>query len=245
MREISPIVLFVFIMLITVGEFFLSMSWRPFFFRVGIPLFRKEFSTVGMLQPMERYIGELEAQLPRSWWQPAVVFKAISPSELAFRQKFGQRNPVRGLLLYEPTRQRLSLTGYMPWATLISPFAFIVILLWAPFAAVFLFLFVFIIGVSFAILMSRMHYGRIEQAISSTFQDGINNEFATNLPQTETPSYPSDVSLYADAYDPYSATHKKRDNSNTTVIIAVVIIVTLVSLISIAAITFFLLTSGG
>ena len=242
-ETISPIFLFGFIMLITVGEFFLSASWMPFFFRFGIPLMRKEFRVVTAVSSLEKYIGPLESQLPRSWQQPSIAFKALGSDELAFRQKFGQRNPAHGHLVYDRMRQTLLFTGYLPWSTLITPFVFVFILLWAPFEAVFLFLFVFMAILGFGILMARRNYGRIAQVVASIFDGQVADEAPTTS-DFQSQLYEPEPYEPQSTYDPYAPSNPQTSGSDNTALLIILVVVGLVAMFIAAGVAAFLLVGG-
>mgnify|MGYP006921588347 CR=1 FL=1 len=241
-ETISPLFLIGFIMLLTVGEFFLSASWMPFFFRFGIPLMRKEFQMLTAVSSLEEYIGPLESQLPRSWQQPAIAFKALGSDELAFRQKFGQRNPAHGHVVYDRMRQKLLFTGYLPWSTLITPFIFVFILLWAPFEAVFLFLFVFMAILGFGILMAYRNYGRIAQVIETTFQEQIATD-SMLTPELQTPLYEPEV-YEQTSYDPYLPTNQQKSANNNTQIMLIAVLIGVGAVVILVSVITFLLLAG-
>ena len=227
-------------MLIGVGEFFLSTSWTPFFFRFGIPLYRKEFPVLGHISGLDEYIHDLESQVPRSWQQPAIAFKALSQQELAFRQKFGQRNPAHGHLNYDPRRQNLSLTGYLPWSSLLFPVIFLLALMWAPFEAIFLFLFVFLALFAFGILMAHRNYGRISKAITHTFQEQITTETTSNFPQAQSVEYEPYTPTYDHESGSPSSLTKQTSNSNRLILILIVMLVGFLIILGIMIAIFFL-----
>ena len=241
-ETISPFFLIGFIMLITAGEFFLSALWVPFFFRFGIPLMRKEFQMLTAVSSLAEYIGPLESQLPRSWQQPSIAFKALGSDELAFRQKFGQRNPAHGHVVYDRMRQKLLFTGYLPWSTLVTPFIFVFILLWAPFEAVFLFLFVFMAILGFGILMAYRNYGRIAQVVATTFEARAAE--ATTTSDFQSQLYEPELYEPDSNYDPYSPSTPQKIGSDDTTLIIILVLAGLVAMFIAAGVAAFLLAGG-
>ena len=242
-ETISPFFLIGSFILISAGEFFLSASWMPFFFRFGIPIMHKEFQMLTAVSSLEEYIGVLESQLPRSWQQPSIAFKALASDELAFRQKFGQRNPAHGHLVYDRMRQKVSFTGYLPWTTLVTPFIFVFILLWAPIEAIFFSLFVFMAILGFGTLNAYRNYGRIAQVVATTFEARDEAE-ETKTSEFQSQLYEPEPYEPESNYDPYSPSNPKTSGTDNTTIIIIVALVGVVSMLIAAGVAAFLLAGG-
>ena len=81
------LLLFIGFAAVAVGEMALSGTWKPWFFRTGIVLFRKRFSYPASLG--EADIAQAEARFS-GWVAPAFLFRRIGPGEYAFRERFIQ-----------------------------------------------------------------------------------------------------------------------------------------------------------
>jgi hypothetical protein len=149
----------------SVGELILASLWAPFYFRYGIPLLRRSYTVPADLD-LTAQIPRLERSLPRTWWRPFIVFRQLSATELAFRNGFGSRNPLQGLVRLEPGNGRLTISGHLYTSYLLYPLAFVPFLLNGFMPAIFLLFlaaaFVFAIG------MQRRHYEQIASVIAET-----------------------------------------------------------------------------
>jgi len=150
------------------GEYVLSAFWAPFYFRFGIPLYRQSFHLPDVPPELGQHVPALESQLPRSWWQGAVVFRALGRHELAFRQGItnGSRNAIHGRVLFDPWNQQISITGYVYWSFLLFPLLFLAMgffeLFFLPFVA--FLLFILLINV----IQQRKSYQRVATAVQNT-----------------------------------------------------------------------------
>jgi hypothetical protein len=185
-----------------IGEFLLSSLWAPVYFRYGIPLLRRHYSVRHDLN-LAGYIPDLEANLGRKGrlgWRPAVVFRSFNPTELAFRQPFGHRNQVKGMVRLEPGNGRLTISGHLPFSSL-PVAAFLMLVIWlSGVAQLFILLMVGILAL--AIFLQRHHYAQIAQIISQTLGaesfsplnstlDTAVPPFAPALPSTSLPNKPT------------------------------------------------------
>lgn len=163
----SPIFFFL-LFIIAIGEFVLSAFWVPIYFRFGLPLYRRNFQLPPTPTDLGQYIVTLESQLTRSWWQGAVVFRALGPHELAFRQHMvkNSRNALHGRVLFDPLSNQLSITGYFYWTLLFFPLAFLAMGFFDLFFLPFIAFFVFILLINIA--QQRRSYQRVATAVQNT-----------------------------------------------------------------------------
>ncbi len=165
-----PIFIFFFIalFLLAIGETLLSLFWAPVYFRHGIPLLRRAYTVPGSLDLVAQ-IPRLEQNLRRTWWRPGVVFRALSPTEIAFRQAFGTRNPLQGIIRVEPARNLITVSGHLYNLYLFLPVVLIVFVMGnvtslfsvLPFA-------IFALALVFGLAMQYRHYAQIAQIIQDT-----------------------------------------------------------------------------
>jgi hypothetical protein len=112
----SVLLPFIAIAVIAIVEFFLARSWMPAYFRYGLPLFRMRVHGVRLDPQAEaRLVGVAEQRASR------IVFRRLSESEIAFREK-GRSAPsfrytpiLHGLLRYVPEEGATYVIG---WANL-------------------------------------------------------------------------------------------------------------------------------
>ncbi|MBX3060962.1 MAG: hypothetical protein KF770_31265 [Anaerolineae bacterium] len=154
--------------IIAIGEFMLSAFWVPVYFRFGIPLYRQSFQLPQTPTDLGQYIATLESQLPRAWWQAAVVFRALGPNELAFRQHMvkNSRNVLHGRVLFDPLNNRLSITGHLYWTFLLFPLLFLAMGIFELFFLPFIAFIVFILLINIA--QQRRSYQRVATAVQNT-----------------------------------------------------------------------------
>ena len=93
--------------------------------RLGIPILRKRFSILTK-DEFRKTVFKLNDQEMAGEWYSDILFKRISPDELAYRSRlfetrkgglrFRFRSPVRGIVrLQEP--YGVTIAGYIPWST--------------------------------------------------------------------------------------------------------------------------------
>lgn len=153
---------FFFVIALAIGEFLVSLLWVPAYFRIGIPLFIKEFRPKDHLE-FSLDIPPLEESL-RTFWRPRVVFKELSPGEYAFRHHYASRNPLLGHIKFDPLRGVVVLKGYAYWTFLLLPLP--VFLLVSSLEGVPLFIFpVFLLIVALNVLFQRRTYQRIADVV--------------------------------------------------------------------------------
>ncbi len=81
------LLLFIVFAAVAAGEIALSGTWKPWFFRTGIVLFRKRFPYPASLG--EPDVAKAEAGFS-GWVAPDFLFRRIGPGEYAFRERFIQ-----------------------------------------------------------------------------------------------------------------------------------------------------------
>ena len=116
-------VLLPILVLIGLLQTILSAFWVPFYMRLGIPAWWQSAQVVSKEQ-FRRTITKLDGTELSGTWYPSVMFKQISPNELAFRHKmwgrragFRLRSPVRGMVRLKDNSYTITVTNYLPWAT--------------------------------------------------------------------------------------------------------------------------------
>lgn len=212
MYDVPFFAFFALILVFSLGEFLLSTTWTPFFFRMGLPIYRQEFRLLNSLGSLEAHIVDLEGSLPRTWQRAAIVFKSLSSNELAFRQKFGQRrNATYGLLAYDPGRQLLTFKGYLPFSVLVFP-VFFIFFLWMgsfPYPALFLSFLLLMMGLS--VVYQRNSYGRIAEAIQYIFQKEIASDEMVTMPEYQ-------------PYDPFTTPSSTQSPFPVSTVLALILL---------------------
>ncbi|MCL4266365.1 MAG: hypothetical protein KJ069_24385 [Anaerolineae bacterium] len=207
----SPVFFFL-LFIIAIGEFILSAFWVPFYFRFGLPLYRRNFQLPPTPTDLGQHIPTLESQLPRSWWQGAVVFRALGPHELAFRQHMikNSRNALHGRVLFDPLSNQLSITGYFYWTLLFFPLAFLAMGFFELFFLPFIAFFVFILLIN--ITQQRRSYQRVATAVQNTL--------------SATPWH--DAAHEPTSYDPFAPSPNKLPGLSTTELMLMVVLLMMV-----------------
>jgi hypothetical protein len=209
MSSINFFFLFLFIVGAVLVEWWLSTFWAPVYFRYGIPLYRRHFQTAVTAPDLNTFIPQLEGQLTHTFWQPSVVFRALGPQELAFRQSMKQnsrhRDIVRGRLQYEPISQQLTVTGHLYCPSLLFYLALFFssqMLIASPF---FILLILTLLAISVA--TQRAVYKRVGSVVQTLFntqetaatanrtswQEPAQSDWQSNLKDQENyaPNYPT------------------------------------------------------
>jgi len=114
-----------FVLLLGIVEYFLLAALKPGYMRLGLPIYWRRLNRVSKKQFNELW-PMLVAENGRNFWYPNLVFKRISPNELAFRHHFlsldfglANNKPFRGLIRYEPATQSIAFSGKL---TFFEPF---------------------------------------------------------------------------------------------------------------------------
>lgn len=120
-------VLFPIIFVVLIAELIVSGTWQSFYFRAGIPLFKK---SIRLSSPPELSVDDLNRRFERGVFMP-LRFKQMSPHEVAFREAFSgfrllSYTPViHGLIRYDETTRELHMIGFANWFALL----FIIVLI--------------------------------------------------------------------------------------------------------------------
>lgn len=168
MNEYFPFIIPAIAILIAItsmAEMVISSMWLPAYYQYAIPLFRKEYPLT-MMPDLAAQIPELEQKLKRSAWRPSIVFRALNANEIAFRNKFGTRNAMSGLIRLEPNQGRMRISGHLYWTFFLTPILFLVMMLMFPISAFFLLFILVIFVMTFG--MQRYQYGKIAAVIAET-----------------------------------------------------------------------------
>jgi hypothetical protein len=125
---------FIILIIIVIAELIMSGRWFPFYFRTGIPLFRRSFS---FLEQPTISPETLSEKFHSSFIDP-LLFRAIGPHEIGFREKFlsfrlFNYTPVmHGLIRVDQLQHKVTVIGYANWFVIFFAATFIAIHL--PFA---------------------------------------------------------------------------------------------------------------
>jgi hypothetical protein len=239
-------VIIIFIVAASFGEMAVSGMWLPAYYRYGIPLFRKEYPLTTMPN-LAAKIPELEQKLKRSAWRPAVVFRELDKNEIAFRNSFGSKNPLSGLVRLEPSQGRMRISGHLHWTFFLTPLLFFVIFLSSGIPILFLVFLLVIFMMTFAV--QRYNYAKIAEVVAetavsaepSTISDTESHFYESKLEQSfEEQSKPIESYQEYD-YEPYNPT-KPQSGLNRT---ESILILALVALVVMAGVAAFLLFGGG
>jgi hypothetical protein len=128
--------LFVFGLVVLLVELVLSARWLPFYFKVGIPVYKR----ILVVQPGISRIptaGEVEAALPESGKSAPILVRRIDDNSFAFREKlfyFGiVYSPImHGYMKCNPTTGKIITRGYLNWYILLLSCCFLISLLALP-----------------------------------------------------------------------------------------------------------------
>lgn len=153
-------------MAVSLGEMVISGLWLPAYYRYSIPLFRKEYPLTTM-PDLAGKIPELEQKLKRSMWRPAIVFRALDSGDIAFRNKFGTRNAMSGLVRLEPNQGRMRISGNLYWTFLLMPFLFLFMMVSSPSPSI-MFLVILLLMFVLTFAMQRYQYGKIAAVVAET-----------------------------------------------------------------------------
>ena len=192
------------IVLVSVGELILSAVWAPFYFRLGIPLLRRRYTLPADLD-LAAQIPLLEQNLRRSWSRPAIVFRQLSPTEIAFRNNFGSRNPLQGLVRLEPGHGRMTISGHLYYSYFFFPLFILPILLGGAVPILFLLFFAAIFA--FIFVTQYRHYAQIAGVIAATAGGQKAGETAVSFPDVNSQpgSHTTSEAWSTSAYDPFAS----------------------------------------
>ena len=127
----STFILLTILVLIGLLETILSMLWVPFYMRLGIPVWWQK-APVRSKEQFWRTAKQLDGTGMLGTWYPTIVFKQISPNEVAFRHQlresqrgFHFRSPIRGMIRLSAEAYSVTVINYLPWFTPIAVLMFL------------------------------------------------------------------------------------------------------------------------
>jgi hypothetical protein len=107
----------IILVIVIIAELLMSGAWFPFYFRTGIPLFRRSFR---FFEQPAIFADNLAAAFA-GFLEP-IIFHSISLHEIGFREKFlGLRLSfsftaiMHGLIRIDNSQHEVSVTGYANW----------------------------------------------------------------------------------------------------------------------------------
>lgn len=244
MNEYLPLFFPLMIGLIVVaslGEMAVSSLWWPAYYQYAIPLFRKEYPLTTM-PDLASKIPELEQKLKRSMWRPSIVFRALDGGDIAFRNNFGSRNAMSGLIRLEPNQGKMRISGHLYWTFFLTPLLFFVMVFVFPISAFFLLFLLAIFVMTFGI--QRYQYGKIaaviaETAVSAEPATHTDFESTLNEPKQEPLiNQPIQTVTYEPELDGYKPPKSQSGLSNTEMGL-IVVLMALLAMGCVAAILLF------
>lgn len=155
-------------MLAAIAGTIMSVHWSPWYFRHGLPLYRRRlsFHLGDSLESLEYQLSfTMQGRLG-----PSMVFKSISQCELAFREKYWEPHIVtapdimHGLIRYLPESQEVVVTGYLNWSWLV--FVGFMALFHTPLIIAFIVYLVIFLGLAMGYGMQYSRYDLIVDAVS-------------------------------------------------------------------------------
>jgi hypothetical protein len=155
--------IFIVVFVTAILEMLASLLWLPIYFRHGVRIFirRVPHRTTTSAFPN---VDEL-SEMFKGTWGPSLAFKALSLSEIAFREKVFEFKLVNatpimhGLIQYQVNEGQIEIKGYLNWG--IAGFALMMIILPVPLPgeALFVSFFVAILALCYYIQLQR--YNRL------------------------------------------------------------------------------------
>ncbi len=248
MNEFLPLVfplMIGLIVLVSLAEMAISSMWLPAYFQYAIPLFRKEYPLT-MMPDLVGQIPELEQKLKRSAWRPSIVFRALNANEIAFRNKFGTRNAMSGLIRLEPNQSRMRISGHLYWTFFLTPLLFLVMMFMFPISGFFLLFILAMFVMTFG--MQRHQYGKIaaviaETAVSTSLGQSVSAQNSVEPSQYEPKlerilNKPLETVSYNPEFDPYKTPKPQTGLSNTEIAL-IIVLMALVAMGCVAGILLF------
>ena len=181
-------------------------------------------------------IPELELKLTHTMWRPSIVFRALNENEIAFRNIFGSRNAMTGLIRLDHKQGKMHISGHMYWLVFAFPMMAILFIFVEP---MFVFFLVIMLGMFVLVFgIQRYHYSQIAKVIEETAVSAkpvINNYLEPTLyePKPE----PTETVNYNPEFDPYKPAKSQSGLNDTEIVLLVV----LVALVIVGAVMAFLL----
>jgi len=242
MNEYLPFVMPIIVGLIVVvslGEMAISGMWLPAYYRYAIPLFRKEYPLPTM-PDLAAKIPELEQQLKRSAWRPSIVFRALDGNDIAFRNNFGSRNAMSGLIRLDPSQSRMRISGHIYWTFFLTPLMFMMMVVIFPMS---FFVLIFLLAIFVMVFgMQWYQYSKIAAVIVATAvsTEEMPSDFLdSNLPDSEPIiKKPLETVTYESEFDEYKPT-KPQSGLNNTELTLIIVLMALVAVGVVAAILLF------
>ena len=111
------------LLVVFVGEVVLCARWEPWYFRSGLVIYSRRISAFGR-EPQFPAPAKLEASF-RSFLLPNLVFRVLSPGEIAFREKllsirlFSYSPLMHGHIEFRPLERAILVQGRLNWFSLL------------------------------------------------------------------------------------------------------------------------------
>ena len=109
------------LLLALIVEIVLSASWAGFYFRVGLPIFRRRIALAGIPGEAEHWLAASHS----GGVQPPLLFRRLTAGEIAFRERvlgvsLITYTPVmHGLIRYVPEERCAYVIGWANWFMLV------------------------------------------------------------------------------------------------------------------------------
>ena len=111
--------LMIIVLVVLVVEIILSATWNYFYFSKGIKIFTYKLQGINIFDriPSPETLSERFSK----GWSGSFLFRAISPKEIAFREKmielklFTYTPVMHGIILIEPERREIKILGFINW----------------------------------------------------------------------------------------------------------------------------------
>jgi hypothetical protein len=157
---------FLALIAITIAETVLAARWNRAYFRSGLLIFRQRIGFVGAIQSLPA-AAHLDALL-KGRWGPSLLFRELSPGELAFREALFEfrllsYTPImHGHIEALPAELVVLVEGRLNWSTL-GFVLMIALVLDRASSLVFLPFFVVVVGLIY--LIQALRYRRVTTAL--------------------------------------------------------------------------------
>lgn len=168
--------LMIIVLVVVAIEIGLSGTWNHFYFSKGLAIYNHDIQVFNA--PQGTLSPELLTERFSKGWSPSFLFRALSPTEIAFREKmiefrlFSYTPVMHGLLHLTPERRAARVVGFINywWVFLFGIMAAYMSYDMKEFGY-FLFGFFGVFGLIYAIQRSR--YKKIANAISEALKVGV------------------------------------------------------------------------
>jgi len=114
-------IIFIGVLILVLVEMRLSAKWSPFYFNRGIKLFDREVISRGIEEIQDSTIISLNDSFKRSWWSSSLVFRRLTESSIAFREKlfeFSLMNYtplMHGKIIVDAQNDKVRVVGLSNW----------------------------------------------------------------------------------------------------------------------------------